>query len=58
MRSVRRYQFFRRAYTDAALDQMRRLADLIIAGILLVITLPLMLFGGAGDQVGGARPDL
>jgi lipopolysaccharide/colanic/teichoic acid biosynthesis glycosyltransferase len=44
MRSVRRYQFFRRAYTDTALDQMRRLADLVIAGVLIIITLPLILF--------------
>jgi len=44
MRSVRRYQFLRRAYTDTALDQMRRLAALVIAGALFVITLPLMVF--------------
>jgi lipopolysaccharide/colanic/teichoic acid biosynthesis glycosyltransferase len=56
MRSVRRYQFFRRAYTDAALDQMRRLADLIIAGILLVITLPLMLFVALAIRWEGPGP--
>ena len=44
MRSIRRYQLFRRLYADPTLDQMRRLADLVIAGALLVITLPLMLF--------------
>jgi lipopolysaccharide/colanic/teichoic acid biosynthesis glycosyltransferase len=42
MRSIRRYQFFRHA-SDAALDQMRRLADLVIAAVLIVITFPLML---------------
>ena len=41
MRSIRRYQLFRQAYD--ALDQMRRLADLVIAAVLLLITFPLML---------------
>jgi lipopolysaccharide/colanic/teichoic acid biosynthesis glycosyltransferase len=43
MRSFRLYQRFQRTYADVALDQMRRLADLLIAGALLVITSPLML---------------
>ena len=43
MRSIRRYQFFRHASSDAALDHMRHLADLVIAAVLLVITFPLML---------------
>ncbi len=43
MRSVRRYEFLRRAHDDA-LDQMRRLADVLIAGALLVITAPLLIF--------------
>jgi lipopolysaccharide/colanic/teichoic acid biosynthesis glycosyltransferase len=42
MRSVRRYQLFLRAYADAAL-QMRRLADLVIAAVVLAATLPLAL---------------
>ena len=43
MRSCRGYRFPRRSYPDATLDQMRRLADLLIAGALLLITSPLML---------------
>ena len=44
MRSLRGSQLFRRAYVSLTLDQMRRSADLIIAGVLLVTALPLMLF--------------
>jgi lipopolysaccharide/colanic/teichoic acid biosynthesis glycosyltransferase len=36
-------QRFRRTYADDALDQMRRLADFLIAAVLLAITSPLML---------------
>jgi lipopolysaccharide/colanic/teichoic acid biosynthesis glycosyltransferase len=43
MRSFRIYQRSRRTYADVALDQMRRLADFLIAGVLLIITGPLML---------------
>ena len=43
MRSFRIYQRSRRTYTDVALDQMRRLADFLIAAALIVITSPLML---------------
>jgi lipopolysaccharide/colanic/teichoic acid biosynthesis glycosyltransferase len=44
MRSIRRYQCFWRWYADPAKDQMRRLTDLVIAGVVLVVTSPLMLF--------------
>ena len=44
MRSIRRYQCSWRWYADAAKDQMRRLTDLVIAGVVLVVTSPLMLF--------------
>jgi len=43
MRSFRGYRFPRRSYPDATPDQMRRLADLLIAGAILLITSPLML---------------
>lgn len=43
MRSIHRYQSFRRTPTDAALDHMKRLADLVIAAVLLVLTFPLAL---------------
>ena len=43
MRSFRVSQRFRRTYADDALDQMRRLADFLIAAVLLAITSPLML---------------
>ena len=56
MRSVRRYQLFRRPYADAPLDQMRRLADLVIAGALLVLTLPLMLFVALAIRWEGPGP--
>lgn len=55
MRSVRRYQLFVRAYADA-LDQMRRLADLVIAGVLLVLTLPLMAFVALAIRWEGPGP--
>ena len=43
MRSLRGYRLPRRSYQDPTLDQMRRLADLLIAGALLLITFPLNL---------------
>ena len=43
MRSFRAYQRFRRTYADVALEQMRRFADLLIAGALLISVSPLML---------------
>ena len=57
MRSIRRYQFFRHASSDAALDHMRHLADLVIAAVLLVITFPLLV-AVALAIIGRARPDL
>ena len=42
MRSFRAYQRFRRTYADAALEQMRRFADLLIAGAVLISVSPLM----------------
>jgi len=56
MRSIRRYQLFRRAYGSAALDQMTRLADLLIAGLLLVLSLPLMLFVALAIRREGSGP--
>ena len=56
MRSIRRYQLFRRAYGSAALDQMTRLADLLIAGLLLVLSLPLMLFVALAIRREGPGP--
>src|SRR5205085_9753029 len=43
MRSFRDHQLFRRAHGNIALDHMRRLVDLVIAFVLLVISAPLML---------------
>jgi lipopolysaccharide/colanic/teichoic acid biosynthesis glycosyltransferase len=42
MRSFRAYQRFRRTYADVALEQMRRFADLLIAGAVLISVSPLM----------------
>src|SRR5437762_4124703 len=55
MRSVRHYRLFQRAYADAAL-QMRRLADLVISGVLLVMILPLMLFVALAIRWEGPGP--
>ena len=43
MPGVRRFKPFQRPYGDASPDQMKRLADLVIASALLLITLPLMI---------------
>ena len=43
MRSFRANQLFRRAHGELALDQMRRLLDIVIALALLAATAPLML---------------
>ena len=43
MRGVRQHQFFRRLDERGAADQMKRLADLVIASLLLAFTSPLML---------------
>ena len=58
MRSLRGYHLFRRAHADAALDQARRLADLVIACVLLVITSPLMLLVALAIQWEGPGPIL
>ena len=55
MRSVRRHEFLRRAHDDA-LDQMRRLADVLIAGALLVITAPLLIFVALAIKWEGPGP--
>src|SRR5437763_1853517 len=55
MRSVRRYQLFLRAYADAAL-QMRRLADLVIACVVLAATLPLALLVALAIKCEGPGP--
>jgi len=54
MRSVRRCQFFGRA--SAARDQMRRLADLTIAGVLLMVFLPLMVLVALTIRCEGPGP--
>jgi lipopolysaccharide/colanic/teichoic acid biosynthesis glycosyltransferase len=43
MRDVPRHQFLRRLQEQGAPDQMRRLADMVIACVLFAITSPLML---------------
>ena len=55
MRSVRRYQLFLRAYADAAL-QMRRLADLVMACVVLAATLPLALLVALAIKCEGPGP--
>src|SRR5205085_432797 len=55
MRSVRRYPLFLRAYADAAL-QMRRLADLVIACVVLAATLPLALLVALAIKCEGPGP--
>ena len=56
MRSCRGYRFPRRSYPDATLDQMRRLADLLIASVLLLTTSPLMLFVALAIKCEGPGP--
>jgi lipopolysaccharide/colanic/teichoic acid biosynthesis glycosyltransferase len=43
MRSVRCSQLFQRPYPNASLGQMRRLADLVIATVIVAITSPLLI---------------
>jgi putative colanic acid biosynthesis UDP-glucose lipid carrier transferase len=57
MRSVRRYQLFLRAYPDAAF-QMRRLADLVVACVVLAATLPLALLVALAIKCEGPGPIL
>jgi len=56
MRGVRGSQLFRRADDERPLDQMRRILDLIIASILLVLTLPLMLLVALAIKCEGPGP--
>lgn len=59
MRSFRGYRLLpRRTYADVALDQMRRLADLLIAGVLILITSPLMLLVALAIKWEGPGPIL
>jgi lipopolysaccharide/colanic/teichoic acid biosynthesis glycosyltransferase len=56
MRNLRGYQLFWRAHADATLDQMKRLADLVVAGVLLVMTSPLMLLVALAIRWEGPGP--
>ena len=56
MRSLRSSQLFRRAHGYAALEHMRRLVDLLIAGFLLAMTGPLMLFVALAIKFEGPGP--
>jgi lipopolysaccharide/colanic/teichoic acid biosynthesis glycosyltransferase len=56
MRSFRGYRLPRRTYREPALDEMRRLADLLIAGVLLVIASPLMFFVALAIKWEGSGP--
>ena len=53
---IRRHQSFRRTPTDATLDQMRRLADVVIAAVLLLLTFPLMLAAALAIRWEGPGP--
>jgi lipopolysaccharide/colanic/teichoic acid biosynthesis glycosyltransferase len=56
MRSVRAWQFLWRGHHDAVLDQMRRLADLVIAGAILILALPLMILVALAIRWEGPGP--
>ena len=56
MRSFRGYGAHRRTSPDIAPDQMRRLADLLIAGVLLGLTSPLMFFAALAIKWEGPGP--
>jgi lipopolysaccharide/colanic/teichoic acid biosynthesis glycosyltransferase len=58
VRNLRGYQRFRRAHADATLDQMKRLAHLAIAGVLLAMTSPLMLLVTLAIRWEGLGPNL
>lgn len=59
MRSFRGYRLLpRRTYADVALDQMRRLADLLIAGVLILVSFPLMLLVALAIKWEGPGPIL
>jgi len=57
MRIIRRYQLFLRADADAAF-QMRRLADLVVACVVLAATLPLALLAALAIKCEGPGPIL
>jgi len=56
MSSFRAYQRFRRTYADLGLDQVRRLADVLIAGVLLALTAPLFLLVALAIKWEGPGP--
>ena len=56
MRSARRSLAFRHPLPDASLAKMRRLADLMIAGVLLVTSLPLMVLVALAIRWEGPGP--
>ena len=56
MRSLRGSQLFRRASVEFVLEQMRRLADLVIAGVLLIMASPLLLFVALAIKWDGPGP--
>ena len=58
MSSFRAYQRFRRTYADLGLDQVRRLADVLIAGVLLALTAPLFLLVALAIKWEGPGPIL
>ena len=58
MPSFRAYQRFRRTYADLRLDQVRRFADVLIAGVLLALTAPLFLLVALAIRWEGPGPIL
>jgi lipopolysaccharide/colanic/teichoic acid biosynthesis glycosyltransferase len=58
MRGVREHQLARRVQNQRAADQMKRLADFVIACVLLAITLPLMIIVALAIKLEGVGPVL
>ena len=58
MRNLRRLQFFQRAYPDTQSGQIKRVAEVLIASVLVVITLPLISFLVLAIQWEGPGPIL
>jgi lipopolysaccharide/colanic/teichoic acid biosynthesis glycosyltransferase len=58
MRGVREHQLARRVQNQRAADQMKRLADFVIACVLLAITLPLMIIVALAIKLESAGPVL
>jgi len=56
MPGVRRFKPFQRPYGDASPDQMKRVADLVIASALLLIALPLMISSALALKWEGPGP--